>query len=116
MNEIDTSTPEGTGLLEWMYPERACGRTDPHSLGECAKFAPRIAAVGDYVEIESRNRRESYRAVVLITSIDEREGYLYVGWANRQPGGGWDRRLGSWGFFRQYPAEREFGTSIVAVL
>lgn len=102
MNSIDPSTPEGAALLRWMYPERYT--------------TPAAPVPGQYVEIETRNRRETYRAVVLVTSVEQREGFLYVGWRNAQPGGAWDRNMGSWGFFRQYPAEREYGTSIIRVV
>lgn len=82
--EIDTSTPEGMALYRWMHPGKA-------------------AQVGDYVEIESRSKRGTEHAVVLITSIDEREDYRYVGWRNVQPGGGWDRRLGQLGVLPPVP-------------
>jgi hypothetical protein len=74
------------------------------------------AMLGHYVEIETTTRTESWRAVVLLTSIEQREGYQYVGWANRQPGGGWDRTMGFWGYFRLYPEAHEYGTRIVRVL
>ena len=113
--EIDTSTPEGAALLRWMHPQ--CTLTTPHPLGECPAPAPAAAPpLGAYIKIQARSRHESYRAVVLVTSCEQREGYLYIGWRNAQPGGGWDQRLGQWGFFRQYPTAREYGTSIVAVL
>jgi hypothetical protein len=114
VRSIDTSTPEGAALFAWQHP--SCTLTTPHPLGECPRLAPASPAVGDYIEIECRSKRETSRAVVLVTSLEQREGYVYVGWRNAQPGGGWDRHNGSWGFFRQYPAEREYGTSIVAVL
>lgn len=115
---IDTSTPEGHALLRWLYPERygKCTRTDAHALRDCTDYATPVASVGAYVEIEQRSKRGTERSVVLITSLEDRGEYAYVGWRNAQPGGGWDRRLGQWGYFRQYPAEREYGTSIIRVV
>lgn len=105
---IDTSTPEGAALLRWMYPE--------------SYTAPAPPVPGQYVELEWRSRRGTERHVVLITTVEQRDGYLYVGWHNAQPpegrchGRGWCPEAGQWGFFRQYPVEHEYGTSIIRVV
>jgi hypothetical protein len=111
---IDTSTPEGAALLAWMHP------SDEEPTVEQPTTPTPVP--GQYAELEVPSNvlgsTERMRAVVLITSADERagEGYVYVGWTNAQPGGGWDRNLGSWGFFRHYPEPRPHGTRLLRLL
>lgn len=104
-----------------------CNRTDAHSLGECPRYTEPQAGpevypvVGAYVEVEQRSRLGVQRAVVLVTSTEARaddkgRAYVYVGWRNAQPGGGWDRRLGQWGFFRHYAQPLEYGTTVLRVV
>jgi len=104
-----------------------CTRTDAHPLGECPNYTPAEPAypvVGAYVEVEWRYKgREPERGVVLVTSLearaDERTGeFTYMGWRNAQPGGGWDRRLGEWGYTRLYadPEARGWGARILRVV
>ena len=91
-----------------------------------ASWCPRrpvYPVVGAYVEVEQRSRLGVQRAVVLVTSTEARADergreYTYVGWRNAQPGGGWDRTMGWWGFFRLYTGESrpEYGTRLLRLV
>lgn len=98
-----------------------CNRTDPHPLGECPKYAPPAAlAPGAYAELaftfEQPGGVEHFNAAVLITGVEQREGYLYVSWRNAGPRGEWYPQLGQFGAFRAYDQWAAGYATIVRVL
>lgn len=110
-------------LADSLANEPAFGRDPDLIAAEVVRQMPELArppayAVGDYVEVEQTYTNEAtIRGIVLVTSIEDRGDYRYVGWRNRDPQGGWNRELGFWGYFREYrPEPRPFGTRVVRVV